>query len=133
MTLGRCPPAWTFYIPFKESVIPKQWIINFCSILCCFVTQYKNHPRQVFYAEFILICWRKLPFFMLIFVDFEDVGLLISLRSLSLLLFLNIAPLDFVLYSPSKFVIYYQVNYNKTLPSPVTSCFFFKRLILLLC
>ena len=63
---------------------------------------------------------------MLIFVDFEDVGLLISLLSLFSLLFLNVAPLGIITYSPSRFLIYYHVNYNRTFPIPVTSYYFFE-------
>lgn len=62
---------------------------------------------------------------MLIFVGLEDVGLLISLLSLFLLLFLNVAPLGIITYSPSRFMIYYRVNYNRAFPIPVTSYYFF--------
>lgn len=62
---------------------------------------------------------------MLIFVGLEDVGLLISLLSLFLLLFLNVAPLGIITYSPSRFMIYYHVSYNRAFPIPVTSYYFF--------
>lgn len=63
---------------------------------------------------------------MLIFVDFENVGLVVSLVSLfSLLLFLHIIPVDTILYLPLRFMIYYHTDYDKTLPISITSyCFY---------